>query len=164
MSAPIDTSKVTDRRPLRFHSITDVLADIERVVAADQAGRLRRTGNWTAGQVMGHLASWIEYGYIGFPMKPPPFFIRWLLKIKAKSYMRDGLPGGVHIPGAPGGTYGTEPMSTDEGAQRLRKALGRLAAGDLARFDSPGFGPMSHEQRVAFQLRHAELHLSYLHP
>ena len=44
----IDTSKVQDRRKLRFHSIDDLLADVDRIVAAEKAGTLRRTGNWTA--------------------------------------------------------------------------------------------------------------------
>ncbi len=46
-------------------SIDEVLADVDRLVAAAHAGTLQQIGNWTPGQVMAHLAAWIEYGYDG---------------------------------------------------------------------------------------------------
>src|ERR687885_514061 len=74
--APLDTGKVPDRRALPFESVGQGLADAER------AGRLRRLGNWTLGQALGHLAAWAEYGYTGFPLRVP-FFIRWYLRRRA---------------------------------------------------------------------------------
>ena len=62
----IDTGKVQDRRKLRYQSIDELLADMDRIAAADKAGKLRCTGNWTAGQAMGHLAAWINYSYEGY--------------------------------------------------------------------------------------------------
>lgn len=159
----VDTPKVQDRRKLRFNSIAEVLADVERIVEADRAGTLRSTGNWTPGQTFGHLASWINYAYEGFPMKVP-WPIRFLIRRMKGRYLRKGMPAGVKIPGAANGTHGTEPLSTEEGAQRLRAALKRLADGEPGRYDSPAFGPMSLEERIALNLRHAELHLSFLHP
>ena len=53
-------------------------------------------------------------------------------------------------------------MPLAEGAARLRKAVARLQAGEPARYDSPAFGPMNHEERIQLNLRHAELHLSFL--
>jgi hypothetical protein len=160
----IDTGKVADRRGLRFNSIDDLLADVDRIVAAERAGRLRQAGNWTAGQTMGHLAAWINYAYDGFPMDRPPWFVRFILGFLKKKYLRDGMPAGVRIPKAENGTYGTEPLSTAEGADRLRKALARLKSGETARYDSPAWGRMPDEERIALNLRHAELHLSFLHP
>ena len=159
----IETKTVTDRRKLRFNSIDDLLADIDRIVAADKAGKLRRTGNWTAGQAMGHLAAWISYGYDGFPMKPPPWFIRIILKMMKEKYLRDGMPAGVKIPKVDAGTYAIDVISTDEGASRLRKALARLKSGEPAKFDSPAWGKMPQDERIALNLRHAELHLGFLH-
>ena len=60
------------------------------------------------------------------------------------------------------GTVGIEPLSTAEGADRLRRALTRLKRGEPAKFDSPAFGLMSHDDRVQLNLRHAELHFSFL--
>ncbi len=53
-------------------------------------------------------------------------------------------------------------MPTAEAGQRLLNALKRLQDGEEAQFHSPAFGPMSHEDRIRLNLRHAELHLGYL--
>lgn len=126
-------------------------------------GTLRRTGNWTAGQTFGHLAAWINYAYEGFPMKVP-WFIRILVRTKKAKYLRDGMDAGIRIPRVPGGTFATEALDTQEGATRLKSALARLKSGEPARFESPAWGPMTLEDRIALNLRHAELHLSFLHP
>lgn len=159
----IDTSKVKDRRTVRYATIRELLADIDRIVASDKAETLRRTGNWAAGQAFGHLATWINYAWEGYPIRPP-WFVRFFLRLKKKSYLRDGMPAGVRIPGIEGGTKGTEVLSVDEGAARLRKALHRLDSGEPAAFDSPAWGKLSYAEQVGMTLRHAELHLSFLHP
>ena len=160
----VDTAKVTDHRPLHFNTIDDLLVEIDRIVAAERSGTLRWCGNWTPGQVFGHLATWINYGYVGFPRRAtPPWFIRPILRMKVKKYLRDGMPRGIKIPGIKEGTFGTEPLTTQEGAQRLEAALMRLKNREPVRHYSPAFGEMPHEQHIAFQLRHAELHLGYLH-
>jgi hypothetical protein len=158
-----NTAKVTDRRRLRFATVDDVVADLDGLVAADKAGTLRRTGNWTPGQVFGHLAAWIDYAYEGYPFEVP-WFIRPILRLKKKKYLREGMPAGVRIPKVENGTFGTQTLSTEEGASRLRQALRRLKSGEPAKFDSPAWGRMPPDERIALNLRHAELHLSFLHP
>lgn len=160
----ISTAKVTDRRKLEFKTVDDVLRDVDRIVAADAAGKLRRTGNWTAGQSMGHIAAWMNYAYEGYPMGRPPFLIRVILGFLKNKYLRKGMPAGVQIPKVENGTFATEAISTEEGADRLRKALARLRAPEPARFPSPAWGNLSDAERVVLNLRHAELHLSFLHP
>lgn len=160
----IDTRKIADYRKLRFASIDECIAEVDRIVASDRAGTLRRLGNWTPGRIFAHLAAWIEYNYVGFPMKPPPFFIRWLIKLSFKKFARDGLPRGFRIPRTEGGTYGLDDMSTEEGAKRFKAALLRLKNGEPPQYHSPAVGPISEELRVQLQLRHAELHLGYLIP
>jgi len=159
----IDTGKVKDRRTIRYRSIEDLLSDIDQIVTADRAGTLRRTGNWTAGQAFGHLAAWINYAYEGFPTNPP-WLIRMILRLRKKKMLREGIGAGVRIPGAPDGTYGVDRVTTDEGAKRLRDALARLQKGEAPKFHSPAWGPMTLDERVQGHLRHAELHLSFLHP
>ncbi len=158
----VNTAKIADRRPIAFQSIDDLLADVDQIEKADREGRLKTLGNWHAGQVLCHVSSWIEYGYDGYPMKPPPFFVRWILRLMLKKYLRSGMPSGVRIPGVPAGTTGMDDLPVSQAAERLRKALGRLKNGEPARYDSPAFGPMSHDDRIKLNLRHAELHLSFL--
>lgn len=149
------------RRRLRLATLDDLLAEIDRIVAADRAGTLRSAGNWTAGQVFGHLAAWTNYAYEGYPMRVP-WFIRILIRMKLKSYLRDGMPAGVRLPNVAAGTYGVDVLPIDEGAQRLRAAVRRLQNGEPSNYDSPAFGRLTLEDRIALNLRHAELHLSHL--
>ena len=161
----INTAKVTDHRTLRFETIDDVLAEIDRIVEAERAGTLRSTGNWSTGKVFGHLAAWINYAYEGFPPEAtPPWFVKLIVRMTKNRWLTKPLPRGFRIPRTPEGTFGTEEMSTEEGARRLREALERLKRREPAKFHSPAFGPATDDERIAGNLRHAELHLGFLHP
>ena len=161
MSTSTKTGQVPYRK-LRFNSIADVNRELDQIAELDEAGRLRTSGNWTAGQIMAHLAAWIEYGYQGYPIKSPPWFIRWFLRLRLPKMLESGMPRGVKIPGVPGGTSGADDMPTDQGIARLKQAFQRLDAGEQASHDSPAFGQMSHADRIRLNLRHAELHLGFL--
>ncbi len=159
----IDTKTVKDRRTLRFESSVDVLNDARRCVDDEEHGSLRRSGNWTVGQNLGHLAAWIDYGYTGFPMKPPPWIVRLIVRVMRNRFLSGPPMVGFRLRGVAGGTYGTEEMSAREGLERLTRAWERL---DRAPPTSPNpvFGPMTHEEWKMLHLRHAEGHLSFLHP
>lgn len=159
------TSTSPDRRTLRFGSAQEVLAEADRIAAAERGGTLRRTGNWTAGQTFGHLATWIDFAYDGYPpdLRPP-----WLLKVifklfLKKRFMRGPLPSGVKIRGIKGGTLGTEPLSLEDGLVRLRRSWDRLAATPPPK-PNILLGPMTHEEWQQMHRRHAELHMGFLHP
>lgn len=147
-------------RIVRFNSIDQLLEEIERLAAADRAGRLSCCGKWTLGQIFGHLATWCSFAFDGSPLKVP-FFIRWIVKFQKKRFINGPMPRGVKIPRVPGGTLGTEPISLDEGLARLKQQLLRLKS------EAPVkphmlFGPLRHEEWIAMNLRHAELHLGYV--
>lgn len=158
----VNTKSVTDRRPLRFDTPQQMWADIDRLAAADRLGTLRRSGNWTLGQNLGHLAAFVDYAYDGFPGRPP-WIIRVILKPMKNKYIRKGLPSGVKIPGTAGGTWAIEAIPLEDGLERMRKAWDRLLK--VAPSDPhPLFGKITHEEWKQLHLRHAELHLSFLHP
>ncbi|MFM2002728.1 MAG: hypothetical protein RI963_2154, partial [Planctomycetota bacterium] len=52
-------------RMLRFETTDQCADEVRRLAQADQEGKLRIAGNWTPGQVMAHVAAWIEYAYEG---------------------------------------------------------------------------------------------------
>lgn len=158
----VNTKKVTDRRKIRFESLDDLRAETQRIAAADRAGTLRRTGNWTAGQCFHHLATWIGYAYTGAPPPAPPFFVRWIGPFMKKTWLQKGFPVGVRMP-VEGGTHGVEVRATDEGERELLAAIARL---DRERLPDrhPVFGAMTKSDWVAVHLRHAELHYSFLLP
>lgn len=162
MTLPIDTRKSSGYRTLRFDSVDECISDVNQILAATEAGSLKATGNWTPSEIMTHLANWIEYAYVGFPIGPPPFFIRWILRLRLRKMLRDGMPRGVRIPGVKRGTVGMEDIETIDAGRRLLAALERLKSDEEAKFHSPAFGALSHEDRIRLNLRHAELHLGYL--
>lgn len=160
----VNTAKVTDRRTLRYNSPDDLMKDVDALVAADRTGTLRRTGNWTLGQNLNHLACWSSYPYDGYPQGlAAPWIIKVLLKPFKNKYINQGLPSGKRIPGSPEGTYGCEPMPLDEGLSKFHAAWARLRKAPPA-VPNVIFGPLTHDEWIALNLRHAELHLSFLHP
>jgi hypothetical protein len=160
--SPVDTAKVADRRVLRFESIDQLTAEVDRLAEAERAGRLRRLGNWTLGQALGHLAAWAEYSYTGFPLKVP-FFVRWVLRLRKHKYLNGPLPAGVRIPRVEGGTLATDVVPLDEALGRFRRVMARLKA-EAPSLPSPVFGPLTDEESIALNLRHAELHLGFFVP
>ena len=162
---PVDTGKVAGRRMLRFESIDQAMAEVERLAEAERAGRLRRLGNWTLGQTLGHLAAWAEYGYTGSPLRVPFFikWIQWILRLRKRKFLYGPMRAGVKIPGVEGGTLATDPEPLDEGLGRFRRAMERLKT-EAPTAPSPFFGPLTHEESIAMNLRHAEVHLGFLIP
>ena len=155
----VETGRVADRRPLRFARLDDVLADAEALATAERAGRLRRSGNWTLGQTLGHIAGWVGLSFDGMPFKPP-FFIRWMLRPMKRRFLFGSMPPGRRIPRVEGGTLSTDVMPTEEGLTRLRQAFARLQAGPPS-LPHMLFGRLTHEEWINAHLRHAELHLSF---
>lgn len=159
----IDTSTVTDVRTLRFTCSTDVLADADRLVAAERVGTLRHTGNWTLGQIFSHVAAFMDYPYDGYPPAlRPPWIIRLIGPLLAGRFLKGALPRGFRIRGVPGGTVGADDVPPGEGLARLKRSWARL---DAAPPDAPNpvFGRLSHEQWKALHCRHAELHFGFAH-
>jgi hypothetical protein len=164
MTGPINTKTVADFRTLKFTSLDDIRREAERIAAAERAGALRRSGNWTAGQTFGHLAAWIDFAFDGYPPQiRPPWFVRALAPLAKGRFLSKPLPRGFRIPKVEGGTVATEPLTLDEGLSRLTAALDRLER-SAPTHPNPVFGPLTHEQWKQAHLRHAELHLGYLHP
>lgn len=158
----IDTTKVEERRSLRFDSIEDCLAEVQKIADADRNGSLVTRGNWTAGQNLSHLAAWIEYGWEGYPLDELPLPIRTGMRSMLPEILDKGMEPGMQIPDIPGGTVGADEMKTKEAIERFSAALNRLNSDEPSKHDSPAFGKMSHAERVQLNLRHSELHLSFL--
>jgi hypothetical protein len=161
-SNPVDTGKVAGRRMLRFESPDQIMAEVDRLVEAERAGRLRRLGNWTMGQTLGHLAAWAEYSYTGAPLKAP-FFIRWMLRLRKRKFLYGPMRANVRIPRVAGGTLATEPLPLEEALGRMRRVMERLQS-EAPTVPNFIFGPLTHEEWIALHCRHAELHLGFLIP
>lgn len=159
----VATSKVQGRRTLRFETVDDILAEVDRL---SQARNIKTLGNWTAGQVCNHLALVMKGAMDGSRFKIPfpmnlvmPVFV-WLRK---KKMLSNPMPAGFQLPKAAAQEIVSEPVSTEEGLEALRTTLLRFKT-DRKRAPSPVFGELTHDEWTQLQCRHCELHLSFLIP
>jgi hypothetical protein len=159
MSTAIDTGKVTERRQLHFHSLDDILAELDRLAAARE---IRTLGNWSAGQNFQHLALVMNKSIDGFDrLMPAP--VRWLARLVFLPRMlKKGMTPGFKLPGKAAEIL-PPPISTEEGLQNLRHAIHRIRT-ETHRCPHSFFGNLTNEQWNALHCRHAELHLSFLEP
>lgn len=155
----VDTKSVK-RRELCLQNLEDVLAEAGRIGLADVEGQLTCRGNWSAGQVFGHVAFWIHAAFDGLPFRVP-WFLRLIGPMLRGYAIGPKLPAGIRLSSAPDGTWGTDPLSTQEGADALYAAVHRLIQGPPSA-PHPLFGRLSHEQWKTLHIRHAELHFSFL--
>ena len=151
----------TQRRKLRFDTIDAALAEAQRLADAERAGRLRSCGNWTLGQAIGHLATWANFAFDGYPdAVRAPLPVRLILRMMRNRILNHGMMAGVKVGRVPGGTLGLDVLPADEAISRYRAAMERLRA-TAPTIDNPAFGRLTHEQWIQLNLRHAELHLSF---
>jgi hypothetical protein len=158
----IDTGTVTGRRELHFDNLDQLQTEVDKLTAADQGGKLQRIGNWTLAQALGHIASWINFAFDGYPMKVP-FFIKLIIRPMKNRFINGPMPSGKKLPGVPNGTFGAESLPLDEAQKRMSAAIARLKASSPSE-PNPIFGPLTHDQWTSMNLRHAELHLSFFKP
>lgn len=156
---PKNTKRVP-RRALRFESVAEVRAEVDRLERAHEAGTLRTTGNWSAGQNLLHLAEWVQmYQRLDFP--EVPWFVRIAGRLMRGRMVNKGFPAGM--PGPGNKPYDLPACTFEAGAAKYREALDVLESADLSH-DNPLFGRMSRDDAVRIQLRHAELHLGFFDP
>jgi hypothetical protein len=162
-TAPVNTRKAA-RRTVRYETLEAYLADIERLAAADRAGTLRATGNWTLGRALGHVAGWSDCFYVGFPKDLPPtaFVLRLMMKFFRGHILSKGFPPGIVMNGVENGTKFTERLPLDDALTRVHATVRRLRS-ETPSHPSPALDPMTPDESRALFLRHAELHLSFFH-
>ncbi len=157
----INTKQVSNRRKLRFDSVEQALGEARRLVESEAQGSLTALGNWSLGQALAHLAYWAERPFDGYPeLRPLPWAIRQIVKLMKGRLLRQGMPPGSQIPGVPGGTLGVDLMPAGEAIERLDRAFTRLKQ-NCPQCPNPLLGELTHDEWIAFNLRHAELHLSF---
>jgi hypothetical protein len=159
-STIINTKHVSNRRVLHFENLDAVLADVEALAGADQQGKLHCLGNWTFGQTLGHLAGWVDYSFVGTPLKIQ-FYVRWMLRPMKRRFLYTPMRVGGNIPKVPGGTLATDVLSAQEGLARFRHNFLRLQS-ESPKSPHVVFGPLTHDEWINMHLRHSELHLSFL--
>lgn len=155
---PVDTRKA-QRRKLRFNSLNDLRAEIERLANGD----VRTSGNWTLAQAIDHLAAIIEGSLDGIPAQAP-WFIRMMSPLFRKKALHTGIDPGIKLSGEMKAVLPPDDVTLDKALARMNRVFQRLDSGEQMQQPSPVFGRMTHEDWSNLHMRHAELHLSFMHP
>ena len=161
-------TKRASRRGVLYSSIADLATDIDAIEAAEHAGTLRTTGNWTPAQNVGHCAAFWRAAMDGFPPEANPpkvvsLLAQWLFKSKAVGGATP--PAGIKLPAALRKVLVPDASITfDDAIGELRAQIMRVTDSG-ARFTKPSplFGTLTHEQWITIQLGHCQLHLGFLH-
>ena len=145
------------RRTLRFNSLDDVLADARALAAT----HIKANGNWTPGQVVGHVARAVHGSIDGISFQAP-LPLRIIGRVIRSIPLNKGLPTGVKLPASARAKAVPEPdLSINDAVDQLTRAIERTRHETMAG-KHPVFGKLSHEQWIKFHCRHAELHFSFL--
>jgi hypothetical protein len=135
---------VSTRRQVQLVSIADLVREVDRVVAAAQAGRVRPVGNWSAAQVLQHIGRLIEFSLDGFPFRYP-WHLRWTARlIRCLSWrllLSLAFRPGFRNPPQAAALEPDPAVTPDEAASYLRRQLARIQAGEQMTQPSPAEGP-----------------------
>src|SRR5438552_2834872 len=137
MADIVNTSKVIERRQLHFNSLDDILADVERLA---ESKNIRTLGNWSAGEVLQHLAIVMNKSIDGFVARPQAA-VRWALRLLFKHrFLTKPMSAGFKLPAHAQAEIGPRPTSLDEGIRNTRQAVTRLKT-ETKRAPHAVFGP-----------------------
>jgi hypothetical protein len=153
----VQTGKVKGRRKLNFSSYDELLACARGLSQSPT----RQLGNWSLGQICEHLAAAMDMAIDG-PSFKPSLVARWFGPLFKRRFLTRGLPSGVQLPKTavkllPRG------CESDAGLAALERAIERLKR-DPKRTRHAVFGHLTHDEWDQLQLRHAEMHLSFIEP
>ena len=154
------------RRPIHLQSPSDLLAEVDRIQASASGGSVRPSGNWTAAQTFQHLAKFIEYSFDGFPFRYPwPLrVVSWMVgQLSWRWLLRLAFRPGFTNPRVASAVEPDAAVTLEQAGHCLRRQVRRILDGERMVRRSPTGELLSHEQWVECHLRHAELHLGFLH-
>ncbi len=152
--------KTAQRRPLKFNSLDDIVADAQAVTS----GPHRVSGNWTAAQNIWHIAQTLEMSNHGFNFTVPlPMKLAGrLLKLLGR-HTKPFTPG-IKPPAKVAHAFAPPAdISLPLALAKLHDEVDYAKAHGM-KHPSPLFGPLSHDAWIQTHCRHAELHHSFIHP
>ena len=159
-TSAINTKQVSGRRSVSYASYDDLLADAEQLAR----GEVRTLGNWNYGQILKHLAVALDWTIDGAQFTAPwpmRFIGRNFLK---RMFLNKTLKPGFKFPARlrPQLEAPAE-ITVEEGLTALRAAVDRVKS-ETTRQPNPLLGELTLAEHEKFQLRHAEMHMSFVTP
>jgi hypothetical protein len=153
----IMSTGTASRRRVHYNSFDEVLADAERAVQ----GKAETTGNWSLGRILEHLAIANEKSIDGFGFQAP-LPVRMIAgTFLKKRLLRNGLKPGFQLSKRGAQVLVPEEINADTALDHLRRSVKRLKS-ETKRSPHPFLGSMEIEESNCLNLRHAELHMSFV--
>ena len=154
----VDTRKVVGRREVHYESLEDLIVDAGRCAE----GGWTTIGNWSMGQIYHHLSVTLHASIDGFG-----FQVFWPKRLLARIFFKkklfsQSMAPGVKLPAKMTRLVPME-MPVEDALHELSTAIERYHD-NPNRAAHPVFGRFTSEEWDQFQLRHAELHMSFIVP
>lgn len=147
------------RRTVRFSVLSEILDDVDQVLS----GTYITVGQWTAGEILEHLALAIDGAFDGMQFKAPWFARTFIAPFRKNSLLTSRMKAGFKLPKGARDLMPAPDIDLETAAEHLRRAVGRFSS-ELPRHPHPFLGKMTREEWVMLTLRHCELHLSFIVP
>ena len=159
-----DTRKVAQRRKLQFHTMHEILRDVEQLgaVTSETGESICADGNWTPAQIVEHVTFFIDGAIDGFDFTAP-LLIRAFARPFKKRILTKPMKPGIKLPANMSVVLPDPETTWEDAVSALRDAVGRIDSGERMTQPSPLLGAMTHEDWVNLHCRHAEMHLSFMH-
>lgn len=150
-----------ERRQLTFSSLDDVVADAERLAS----GEVRTTGNHSFGQILEHLARTHDVATGRLEAPKPPLFMKLMMPLMKPMIVKDkpAKPGFKLPSNFEQVFWPDQEFDVPAALAHLKESVDHYQShGPLPKH--PTFGKLSRQQQDRLYCRHAELHLSFVHP
>lgn len=148
------------RRQLRFQTIDEAVELSERLAA----GQVETTGKFSYAQILEHLARAMDTVTGHVKTDPVPFPIRVVGRVIRPFLITRPFRPGIKLPKKTQSLLWPEDsIDVQTGLQHFKEAVDRFQRTQPL-LPHPVFGSMSRAQHEQVQCRHAELHLSFVHP
>ena len=151
---------VTQRRDLHFSSLQEALADAEALSSQSVVTH----GSYSLGQILEHLARTIDVVTGDRESPPIPLPIRMVARLLRSKFLNGPMKPGFKLPSkAQSVFWPSEEVETSAGLQHYRESIDRFNRTEpLPKHVL--LGNMTRPEHIQLQCRHAELHLSFVHP
>lgn len=155
----INTRSTAGRRQLAFTKPRDALRDAQTF---GEKGPSRTLGNWTAAQIVEHVAITIDFSIDGFPPEMKPSLpMRLLGPLMKRPLLNNRMKPGVKLPKHMQALLPAADVSWGRAVDHLRRSIERFERATTLSA-SPFFGEMSRDDWTRLHARHAELHFGFM--
>jgi len=154
--------------PRDYNTLKELHAELDRIEQSHNAGTLKTTGNWSAGQIFDHCSKPMQLAFDGFfddESKPIrfPFLIRMMGTLILKPMLgRSHMKPGIKLPAEASSMMPQDDCTFEQGIGNLRDQLARIDNGETMTQTSPLLGKMRHDQWVKMHLDHCRMHFGFI--